>query len=283
MRVLKLPFSILILLSLLTSGVTNAQELTRTELKEENRALRDELEKQTSRASRLEARVDQLLGERRALMGTLRQTENLISSLRHQLGATDAPPPARLMAQAPADPLASPASLLRELKSRYRVTMLNVPNETEAERAEYIKQLRLWCRQTNQKLRGKRTWLVKLEDMARLGKDALVVRMTVLDEGTGLPIGDSFDVQFPKRFQDQFNRGSRTDRWELTSLVIAKPVFNENHVSRGVFEYPTLIGPMVEFDFELNWEGLRAWEPAKPDQPAEDAEPPADESAEPNS
>lgn len=282
MRVLMPTRSIVILLSLLAAGAADAQDRTRTELQEENRALRDELEKQTSRANELESRVDQLLSERRSLMGTLRQTENLISSLRRQLGATDAPPPARLMAQVPSDPLASPASMLRELKSMYRVEMLNVKNETEAEKAEYIKKLKLWCRLTHQKLRGKRTWVVKLEDMARLGKDSLVVRMTVVDENTGLPIGESFDVQFPKRFQEQFNRGSRTDRWELTSLVIAKPVFNENHVSRGVFEFPTLVGPMVEFDFELNWEGLRAWEPEpKDDQPAEDEEP-AEASVEPN-
>ena len=281
MRVLMLPGSLLILMSLVTIGQAGAQPRNQAELIEENRALRDELEKQTSRVQRLEARVDRLLSERRGLMGTLGQAENLIASLRHRLGATDALVPPAPMAQTPTDPLASPDSLLRELKSQYRVTMLNVPRETQAERAEFVKQLRLWCRLTNQNLRGKRTWLVKLEDMASLGKNALVVRMTVLNEANGLPIGEAFDVQFPKRFYEQFKRGSISGKWELTSLVIAKPVFNEKRTERGVFEYPTLVGPMVEFDFELNWQGLRAWEPAaKPDQPKDEAEP-AEESKEP--
>ena len=284
MRVLNLPRFLVFAMACAALTPAMAQEQTRAELQQENRALRDELEKQTTRISQLESRVDQLLSERRSLMGTLRQTENLISNLRRQLGATDAPPQRRLMAQPPADALASPESMLRELRNQYRVNMLNVPNTTDAEKAEYIKQLKLWCRLTHQNLRGKRTWLVKLEDMARLGKDSLVVRMTVLDETSGLPIGEAFDVQFPKRFQDQFNRGSKTDRWEVTSIVIAKPAFNERHVKRGVFEYPTLVGPMVEFDFELNWQGLRAWEPSAEPEAEEDQ--PADEpaaSADPNS
>ncbi|PHQ81653.1 MAG: hypothetical protein COB69_03835 [Phycisphaera sp.] len=282
MRVLMLTGSILLLMSLLVVGQADAQPRDKAELIQENRALRDELEKQISRVLRLEAQVDRLLGERRALMGTLRQTEGLIAALRNQLGATDALPPPIPMAQTPADPLASPDSLLRELKSQYRVTLLSAPQETQAERAEFIKQLRRWCRLTHQNLRGKRTWLVRLEDMTHLGKDALVVRMTVLDEANGLPIGDAFDVQFPKRFQEQYRRGSETGKWELTSLVIAKPVFNESRTSRGVFEYPTVVGPMVEFDFELNWQGLRAWEPAaKPDQPEDEAEPAEESDAEP--
>ena len=125
MRVLNLPRSLVFAMACAALTPAMAQEQTRAELQQENRALRDELEKQTTRISQLESRVDQLLSERRSLMGTLRQTENLISNLRRQLGATDAPPQRRLMAQPPDDALASPESMLRELRNQYRVNMLN--------------------------------------------------------------------------------------------------------------------------------------------------------------
>lgn len=277
MRELTLHRFVLILLMALAPGAICAQPRTPAELIEENRALRDELEAARSRVAVLEAQVAQLLAERRGLEGTLGRAENLISSLRRSLGETDVPPPPQRIASVPEDPLASPASMLRELRSRYHVEMLGVPMETADERAAYIRRVKLWCRLTNENLRGKRTWLVTLEDMAPMGRDALVVRMHVHDPATGLPIGEAFDVQFPKRFKDQFTRGTRSGKWEVTSIVIAKPVFNEHRLSRGVFEYPTMIGPMVEFDFELNWEGLRPW---KPEDENKDADQPADEAAE---
>lgn len=269
----------LILLVSLIPSATHARAQTPSELMEENRALRDELERTRSRVAALEADVDRLLAERRGLEGALARAENLISSIRRSVGATDLPPAPQRYAQVPDDPLASPASLLRELQSRYHVEMLGIPRETEAEREDFIRRVQLWCRLTNENLRGRRTWLVTLDDIAPMGRDAFVVRMELHDHESGLPIGEPFDVQFPKRFMDQFERGTKSGKWEVTSIVIAKPVFNESRLSRGVFEYPTMIGPMVEFDFELNWQGLRAWAP-KPEAEAEEgAQPEADEEA----
>lgn len=258
----------LILLVAFVPCGAHAQPRTPAELMEENRALRDELERTRSRVAALESEIDRLLAERRGLEGTLARAESLISSIRRSVGATDQPPAPQRYAEVPDDPLASPASMLRELQSRYHVEMLGIPRKTEAERDDFIRRVQLWCRLTNENLRGRRTWLVTLDDLAPMGRDAYVIRMETQDAESGLPIGEPFDVQFPKRFLDQYERGTKSGKWEVTSIVIAKPVFNESRLSRGVFEYPTMIGPMVEFDFELNWQGLRAWTP----EPEEDAE-----------
>lgn len=267
----------LIVLVALVPCAAHTQPRTPAELMEENRALRDELERTRSRVAALEAEVDRLLAERRGLEGTLARAESLISSIRRSVGTTDRPPAPQKFAQVPDDPLASPASLMRELQSRYHVEMLGIPRNTEAEREDFIRRVQLWCRLTNENLRGKRTWLVTLDDLAPMGKDAYVVRMELQDAESSLPIGEPFDVQFPKRFMDQYERGTKSGKWEVTSIVIAKPVFNKDRLSRGVFEYPTMIGPMVEFDFELKWEGLRAWTPEPEEDAEEEAQPKADE------
>ncbi|GAB5496337.1 MAG: hypothetical protein Phyf2KO_14170 [Phycisphaerales bacterium] len=277
---------ILVVLAALLPCAAHAQPRTPAELIEENRALRDELEKAHSRVAALEAEVDRLLAERRGIEGTLARAESLISSIRRSVGSTDIPRPPKTYAQIPDDPLASPASLLRELQSRYHVEMLGVPTTTDAEREDFVRRAKLWCRLTNENLRGRRTWLVTLDDLAPMGRDTYVVRMESQDPESGLPIGEPFDVQFPKRFLDQFERGTKSGKWEVTSIVIAKPVFNESRLTRGVFEYPTMIGPMVEFDFELNWQGLRAWTPEPVEGADEEAQPEAVEeesaSEEPN-
>lgn len=235
-------------------------------------ALLEQIELQRDRITVLEARVEELLDQRRGLEGSLRQIESAIASLRAGLASSEAPRPIVSRAEVPADPLASPASLMRELQKQYRAEMAGLGFETPEERAAFAEKAQLWSRLTARDLRGKRSWLVRLDDLASVGPRGHVVRMTVLDETTGLPIGEAVDIGFPGRFLERFARGSRSGRWVLTSIVIARPVFNPLRTGPGVFEFPPYVGPMMEFDFELDWFSLSAWEPGDPVAPPAEAE-----------
>ena len=281
MRVVRAIGIGLVLWAQASAGACLAQSKTPTQLREENAALREELRRERARADELESRLAALLNERRGLEGRLSQTESMIAQLRAEMGRVDAPPTPIARAPAGADPLSSPASLLRELRSRYHVAMLGVPNSTPEERADYAEQVQLWCKLTNRELRGKRTWLVKLTDIEPLDRDSSVASMTVLDEESGgLPIGEAVDVRVPKRYLDKLDIGPENDRWLLTAIVIAKPVFNPERQTRGIFEFPPFIGPMVEFDFELDWFGIKRWDPDEPEAEAEDGGMPAEDQSE---
>lgn len=226
--------------------------------------LLEQVRLQRERIGALERRIGELTSQRRDIVGTLRQMEATLANLRESLGASEPSRPPISGSALPADPLAAPAALMRELRAVYQAEMAGLGLETPAQRAEFAAKARLWARLTNRDLRGKRSWLVRLDDLAGVGQRGHVVRLTVLDESTGLPIGEAVDVGFPAKFLERFNRGSRSGRWVLTSIVIAKPTFNEHRTTPGVFEFPPYVGPMMEFDFELDWFSLSAWEPGQP-------------------
>lgn len=265
--------------------IPGAQPTDPDALAAENRALRDELETTRSRVIALEEEVARLLDERQQLQSSLRRAENLLANLRRLITPAEVPDDEPEVAAIPSDPLASPASLLRELRTRYHAHMLGVSHETEADHRAFAERARSWHRTINRELRGRRTWLVRLDDMEPVNGRDPVVRMTVFDPETRLPIGEPFDTAFPVRFMDQFERGTKSELWEVTALVVADPELNVERLEPGVFEFPTLVGPMMEFDFELDWIGLRPHAPATGEagndrgqvEDAPDAEPSGDE------
>lgn len=242
------------------------------EVLEDRERLTRDLHAALERIETLEAELADLRNERRGLEARVREAELVLSSLRRELaGPGERRVEPRPTAPVPEDPLSSPASLLRELRAQYYERMRSVPDGTGAERAAYREEVALWCRLTERSLRGKRTWLVELDDLVPLARDRAVARLTVIDEQTGLPIGDPVDVAVPAKFADRVQREPRYDRWLLTAIVIATPGYNESRLTRGVFEYPPFVGPYVDFDFELDWISLRGWRPGQT-EPAGDAQ-----------
>ncbi len=243
-------------------GASGQPTASPRELLSENERLIEELRGTRAVIERLESEVAVLRNERRGLLTRVRDAEQVLSSLRLELEASEpGSSGARVSQRAPAPPdaLASPASLLRELRNRYFEAMRDVPDASAAERAEYKQQVALWCRLTNRELRGRRTWLVELDDLIPLRAGRAVGRLSVIDEESGLPIAEAVDVEVPRLFIDRIENDPRYDRWLLTAVVIAAPRYNAERATRGVFEYPPFIGPYVDFDFELDWISLRGW------------------------
>jgi hypothetical protein len=239
----------------LASGAAGQQTVSPRELLAENERLTAEVRQGRATIEQLESELSVLRNERRGLLARVRDAEQVLRSLRLELEAASLEEQSTgdvSRAPAPDDPLASPASLLRELRSRYFESMRGVPDSTAAERAEYKQRVALWCRLTNRELRGRRTWLVELDDLIPLRGGRAVARMSVIDEASGLPIADAIDVEVPRRFIDRVENDPRYERWLLSAVVIAAPKLNEDRATRGVFEYPPFIGPYVDFDFEID-------------------------------
>lgn len=246
----------------LAAGAAAQPTVSPRELVAENERLIEELRDARGILEQFESELAILRNERRGLLARVRDAELVLSALRLELEASEpgsAGASVSARAPAPPDPLASPASLLRELRNRYFETMRDVPDASASERAEYKQQVALWCRLTNRELRGRRTWLVELDDLIPLRGGRAVGRLRVIDEASGLPIAEGVDVEVPRRFIDRVENDPRYDRWLLTAVVIAAPRYNAERATRGVFEYPPFIGPYVDFDFELDWIAVRGW------------------------
>ncbi|MEM9165421.1 MAG: hypothetical protein AAGB48_00165 [Planctomycetota bacterium] len=259
-------------------GAAKAQEtVSIRELIAERDALRDQLFEATARIERLEAEIATLRSERRGLRSRVFDAERVLTALRRELGGPDDPVEDTQRAAVPEDALASPASLLRTLRAMYFDAMRGTPDGTAEELAEYRQAVALWCRLTARSLRGKRTWLVGFEDMVPLRNERAVARLTVYDEQSGLPIGESVDITVPARFAQRLASDPRFDRWLLTAVVIARPAYSDGRATRGVFEFPPFIGPYAEFGFELDWVAVRGWRPGQtvltePDETSETQE-----------
>ena len=267
-------------LALASGGTAFAQApVNLRSLMEENTRLTEELRVARERVEALTAELAELKNERRGLESRVRDAELVLSALRRELAGPQTPiETSEPRAPIPTDALASPASLLRELRAKYYETMRSLPDSTPAEQAAYREQVALWCRLTERELRGKRTWLVEIDDLVPLARDRAVARLTVIDEQTGLQLGDPSDVAVPPKFVDRIESDTRFERWLLTTIVIATPSYNESRVTRGVFEYPPFVGPYVDFDFELDWVSLRGWQPGQI-EPAGDAGEATDDAA----
>ncbi|MEO1584843.1 MAG: hypothetical protein AAFR96_09770 [Planctomycetota bacterium] len=232
------------------------------ELLAENERLVDENREARELIELLQGELTLLRNERRGLLARVGNAEQVLRALRRELEAATGEPISevdRQIAQTPDDALASPASLLRELRSLYFESLPPGTDGSPAQLDEYKQRVQLWCRLTNRELRGKRTWLVELADLIPLRGGRAVARLTVIDEASGLPIAEAVDVEIPRQFIDRVENDPRYERWLLTSIVIASPRYNDGRATRGVFEYPPFVGPYVDFDFELDWISLRGW------------------------
>ncbi|MCW5776620.1 MAG: hypothetical protein KIS87_09295 [Phycisphaeraceae bacterium] len=231
-------------------------------------ALRAENDSLRAEVQRLRSALDEALRR-------LAAAEAALARLGVPLGSTtDDTDPGAL--DAPADPLASPASMLVELRRRYERDLAGGPTDAAARRAAVA----AWCKSIRAELKGRREWLVTIAPVEDPGVAASrpEAMVRVYDEALLRPIGEAVRVRIPARYAAQV-RGRPDQRlWTLTANVVVAPRFEERRESEGIFNYPPFIGPYAEFAFELEWVSLNASPRVLPEAPAaapSDSPPPA--------
>jgi outer membrane murein-binding lipoprotein Lpp len=215
----------------------------------------------TAQLAESQRHVERLQAERDELLARLRSADQTIAALRRGGGGGAAPARAPI----PEDPSASPASLLAELHRRYQREVASLPTADAGDapgRAQHRRDTQRWCQQTARQLRAKAAWLVRLAG-PRPGDapEHVSVLVTVLDEASGLPIGDPFRSEIPQRIAQRIDRERRARRpddapWRATGLLIADPRFNPDRVEPGPYNTPPFVGLYVEFGFQIDWHSL---------------------------
>lgn len=197
--------------------------------------------------------IESLTADRDSLAKQLTQAQKQVTTLQAQI--SQSPPPTQPKARIPTDPFAAPASMLAELRRRFDRQMRGQPLETGRDIAAYQRNVEKWCTTVPRSLRGKTTWLVRIEFLAASHRDEKRVRIQILDHALA-QIGDPFNVPIPNRFADRIERAIDQDLWELTAFVVAEPKLDEDRPDPGIFNAPDFLGPYAQFDFTMEWVGL---------------------------
>ncbi|MBX3363311.1 MAG: hypothetical protein KF866_00985 [Phycisphaeraceae bacterium] len=224
--------------------------------------LRDEVARLTMLAeqfSDLEARL--AASERRveALLRDNADLRNRLAAAMRRLGVGEprgeAPATTEPHAPIPADPLASPDSMLRELRRLYMLEFgSEIPEDPEV-RSRRQAMIDQWSRRMAREMRGRPTWLVRITDLVEREGGRFEAKITMLDEATGLPFGEPFISETPRSFALRIRDGG-FDRWRLTVAFEATPRLNRERMQPGVFDTPRLIGPWAEFHYTVTWRQL---------------------------
>ena len=252
-----------------------AQDASPAELRREIEVLREQNAEITAERDELLEHVTALRDEMISISSKLEAALQEIEVLKKLLASKaeseliekeEAPEPAPEVveprsAPIPKDHLASPESLLRALVHAYEVRFPNPSLETEVDRKRFETRVRKWTQDVSKTMRGQTKWRVLLTDITprRRGRETQAM-MAVLDPASGLTIGTPFLVEVPSRMA--LKLGSEKEQvFDLNLLLVPAPIVNPNRLVGGVFDWPRFVGPMVDFAFDIEWMGLRRYEP----------------------
>lgn len=258
----------------------SAQPVSPADLRREIEMLQAENQRLATQVQALTARVAEAEAERDVFRERAAESEREIARLRAAGGAETGPTGARAHpepdrpgplnpaeASIPADPLASPASLLAELQRRYEADLaglIETPGPGDRLTPSQRRVLVDWCSAQAREIRGSVEWRVRLRDLRTSGRQERSVMLRVVDPETGRPIGEAIEVAVPRAFGDRVARELAAPgvgpehSWTLTGTLAAAPRVNPERPTRGVFNHPLLVGPYVELGFELDWKSLSA-------------------------
>lgn len=220
-------------------------------------ALRREIATMRDRLAQAEERIRQLEGERAGLLEELAKARQSASDRTREASESAAGgTPGEIMASVPADPFASPASMLNEIRKRYEAKFASVPHDTEAAIAAYKEDVRAWCAAGQRDLRDRSQWLVRVLELKEIAEDRRFfgARLRVIDEASGLPIGPAFSARIPAGDARIIERGKdRFPFWRATVVVAGTPAYNEQRGDAGVFEHPPFVGRYCDFAIEIEF------------------------------
>lgn len=215
-------------------------------------ALRREIATLRDRLAQAEERIRVLEVERARLLDELAKARQATSDETGQGSGA----PGEELAPVPADPFASPASMLAELRTRYEARFANVPHDTDPAIAAYKDDVRAWCESGVRDLRDRRQWLVRVLEMTESADDRRFfdARLRVIDEASGLPIGPAVNARISAGDARLIERGKdRFPSWRATVVVSAMPKFNEQRADAGVFEHPPFVGRYCDFGIQMDF------------------------------
>lgn len=256
------------LVLLLLAPLALAQDTgTVADLRRENDQLRE-------RVAQLEATLVTLLEQNQVLVDETRALREAVVALRDQVESEDetdttVPSPGAIvptdtlqLAEAPNDPMASPALLLEALRRDHEDRFLDIDISEDEGDKRYRAELRRWFRAIERDFTQRVAWELQVESIERLEQERRTglqarILFRVVDPESGLPFDrEPSSLVVEGRVAERVLQFPDTDRWTLTGVCAATPVLNLERTERGMIDTPPFIGPYVEFAFNFRVNAL---------------------------
>jgi hypothetical protein len=220
--------------------------------------------------------MDKLKQENDALKRRVVQLEQQLREARAEIDAmkggvpvaTPDAPATKTQADIPADPLASPASMLAALKASYAAELAEFADGTN--QSKHRPAVAKWVDQQKKAVSGKTQWLVRFvrtdadTSPKRNVTPKLETVIQIIDPASKLPIGEAFRLEVPARFLKLVQSAKSDEEFTISGTFSAAPKFNPQRETPGTFDVPPMIGKYAEYDYTLVWDKVEAEKPAKP-------------------
>lgn len=214
-------------------------------LREENGRLKEENEYLKKRVSELTREVS-------------RMRDQLRKSRAGAGDSADEPAPADAAPQASADkPFESPDAMLALLRARYQEKFASLPRGNRTELTQYQRQVGQWARSVRQEHSGPVEWTVVLVDPAGATERPSRLKFQVAGPD-GKPASREVVALLPTRWVRDISSAAPGSRWKVSGVFTADPRFNGERETEQPGDATPLVGPFVEFDYELKITGLQA-------------------------
>ncbi|MEC9373186.1 MAG: hypothetical protein VYC34_05050, partial [Planctomycetota bacterium] len=158
-------------------------------------------------------------------------------------------------AEVPDDWTAAPEALYAALVRSYENELGGTARDTEGEKRRYLNDARRWARLHSQRMRETVEWRVRVVEVEAQGNGAIAT-LEVIEPGSGLPIGDAFEMELRPREAAKVQEAPDQEMWTMTGVFVAKPTVDEESGEDRVFSARKLIGPFIAFDWEFNVRAL---------------------------
>ncbi|MCC6907625.1 MAG: hypothetical protein IT430_06775 [Phycisphaerales bacterium] len=210
-------------------------------------------------AAALRARVAELEQQ-------LAAAQTRISQLEEQLAALEGKPqdPSQNPGPHPGQAdLSTPDELLERLKADYAEAFPAEPPRDERARRQHLRLLSQWSNKVNRDHRRRVEWLCEIVSRDVIDASEAYVDLRLVDPATREPVGSRFVIEWPARLRPILSRLEDGDLVRLRGLLNPEVRTNESRAEPGAFDIPPLIGPFVEFRFDVQVTAASAPEEAQ--------------------
>jgi hypothetical protein len=174
-------------------------------------------------------------------------------------------------------PDASPRALLNAMRTSYEEVAkdLDIGADDSRERIAYLRAAERWTAAANRKFRAPIEWVVQPIELRGQTQRGYVIRLIAVDPVTHVQLGAPFDVLVPRnryrRLADEAERGE-LELLVLKGVLLPEAILNTTRHEAGPFDNPPLIGPYVQFGFQVE---VQTMIPHRPEEDDTKESPPA--------
>lgn len=223
-------------------------------------------------SERLQAQVDDLVGELEAAKKSIQDLQEENSRLRAALnnarqggGGEIAPPEEEKVTIDESKPDASPRALFNALRREHTETAADLEMGASAgdpARVAFLRQLRRWVAKANREYKIQIDWNVRVVAPAIPVGRGFVLRLQAVDPVTHTELGDPFDALLNRslaaRLQNRSRRLGLNDVMLLKGVMLPRVHVNEDRTEEGPFDNPRFLGAFTEFGMTVEAQSLVA-------------------------